>query len=85
MHYYKSKRPALLGDDKPDEPSTLVRVVTDPSVKLAAGAAATYHGYKRTGSILWALAYGVLGKMVPAVVIPVAVAQGFGKAKGGGS
>lgn len=89
-HYYKSKSPLLLGDvpvtaiDKAaDKGFSLTTAIESPGIKLAAGAAATYHGYCRTGSIVWALVYGLLGKWKPQIVIPVAVAQGFGKRKGG--
>jgi len=51
------------------------------TVKTAAGIALVYHGYKRTGSLLWALFYGAAGKYIPLVAVPVAVAQGFGKTK----
>jgi hypothetical protein len=44
-------------------------------------AAMIYHGYRRTGSILWALLYGLAGKEVPAVALPIAIAQGFGQRK----
>lgn len=50
-------------------------------IKTAAAAALVYHGYKRTGSLLWALFYGIAGRTVPVVAVPVAVAQGFGKKK----
>lgn len=57
--------------------------LTTPSVKTGAALALTYHGYKRTGSILWALAYGMLGRTLPLVGVPIALAQGFGKKKEG--
>jgi hypothetical protein len=44
-------------------------------------AGAVYHGYKRTGSVGWAILYGALGSLVPYVAVPVMVAQGFGKPK----
>lgn len=47
--------------------------------KTAAAIGLTYHGYRRTGSLLWALVYGALGKYEPVIAIPVAFAQGFGK------
>lgn len=61
----------------------LKEALTQPSVKTAAGIALTYHGYKRTGSIAWALVYGLIGKTVPLVGVPIALAQGFGKRKEG--
>lgn len=51
-----------------------------PTRKIGA-LAATYHGYKRSGSVGWALLWGVLGAAAPLVTNTVAVAQGFGKAK----
>jgi hypothetical protein len=43
--------------------------------------AMVYHGYRRTGSILWALLYGLAGKEIPTVALPIALAQGFGQRK----
>lgn len=48
---------------------------------LTTGAAGAYHGYKRTGSAGWAVAYAALGLFFPIIVAPVMVAQGFGKRK----
>lgn len=45
--------------------------------------ALAYHGYRRNNSIGWALVWGVFGSMVWPVTVPVAIAQGFGKRKGG--
>ena len=43
-------------------------------------AASTYHGYKRnSGSLGWALGWGVLGGLFPIITPAVALAQGFGK------
>ena len=56
-------------------------VVHSDGVKLAAGIALTYHGYKRTGSLVWALVYGLAGKLLPTVAVPVSLAQGFGQKK----
>jgi hypothetical protein len=55
--------------------------INSDGVKTASAVALTYHGYKRTGSVLWALFYGAMGKWVPAVAVPVALAQGFGAKK----
>lgn len=38
-----------------------------------------YHGYKRNGSVAWALWWAFAGAAVPVVTLPVAVAQGFGE------
>lgn len=53
---------------------------SDP-VSTAAAAALVYHGYRRTGSILWALLYGVAGKVFPIEAVPIALAQGFAQKK----
>lgn len=83
-HYHKTNRRPLLGDDTvPAEPVKIGDIVNSPNVKIASGIALTYHGYRRTKSILWALVYGMLGKWKPAIAVPVAVAQGYGKPKNG--
>jgi len=38
-----------------------------------------YHGYKRNDSVGWAIGWGLLGGMFPIFVVPIAVAQGYGK------
>jgi hypothetical protein len=81
--YQKSKKRALLGDDTPT--TSLRDTLTSDTVKTASGIALTYHGYRRTGSIFWALLYGLAGRSVPVIAVPLAAAQGFGKHKGGGS
>lgn len=58
-------------------------LVTSPAVKTASGVALVYHGYKRTGSVVWALLYGLAGRTVPVVAVPVAMAQGFATKKAG--
>jgi hypothetical protein len=72
-----------------DAPTTAMTTTTplrdainSDTVKTAAAVALTYHGYKRTGSIVWALLYGVMGRWVPAVAVPISIAQGFGEKKG---
>ena len=42
-----------------------------------------YHGYRRTGSLGWTLAWAILGGLFPIITIPVAFAQGFGKPAAG--
>jgi hypothetical protein len=54
-------------------------IATSPSVKTASAIALTFHGYRRTGSILWAMFYGLAGRLVPVVAVPISVAQGFGQ------
>jgi hypothetical protein len=49
---------------------------------FASMVALTYHGYKRgRGSVGSALLWGLLGGVVWPITLPIAVAQGFGKAK----
>lgn len=72
-----------LGDPDGDS-STTERLSQSPAyqvlgmVGMGAGA---YHGYKRNNSVGWAVVWGLLGSMVPIIVLPVALAQGFGKPK----
>lgn len=70
-----------LGDTAVPVASTtsLRDVVNSDSVSTGAMLALTYHGYKRTGSLVWALIYGLAGRWVPVVAVPVALAQGFGE------
>src|SRR6185503_2917091 len=49
---------------------------------LAGTALGAYHGYKRNNSIGWSLWWGLMGGMFPIVVVPLALAQGFGKRVG---
>lgn len=58
---------------------TLHQVINSSSVRTASAIALTFHGYRRTGSILWALFYGLAGRAVPVVAVPISVAQGFGQ------
>ncbi len=62
--------------------SGVLAVINEPVVKTGVAVALTYHGYKRTGSILWALIYGALGRIAPLTSGVIAVAQGFGQRKG---
>lgn len=48
---------------------------------LAGGAAGAYHGYKRTGSWGSAVGWSLGGSILPVVVVPVMLAQGFAKPK----
>lgn len=48
-------------------------------IGIAGTALGAYHGYKRNGSVAWAVVWGLAGGAVPIVTIPVAVAQGFGE------
>jgi hypothetical protein len=71
---------SLRGDD---DGSSLRSALTSSTATTAAAVALTYHGYKRTGSLVWAAIYGLAGKAAPLFAVPVALAQGFGKAKQG--
>jgi hypothetical protein len=79
VSYFRDTRtPQRLGDDA--DAST--PVLEQPVVKTALALAYTYHGYKRTGSIAWALAYLLAGKVAPVVTGAVVLAQGYGAKKG---
>ncbi len=65
----------------PTSSETLSEFINSPSVSTGAAMTLTYHGYKRTGSIFWALMYGVLGYWKPVVMVPIALAQGYGEKK----
>lgn len=52
-------------------------------VPLAIAGAAAYHGYKRTNSVGWAVGWFLLARLSPVITGAVAIAQGFGKRKGG--
>lgn len=80
---YNAGSPYRLGDDAAPAPaSSLSDIINSGNVSTAAAVAMTYHGYKRTGSLIWALIYGAAGKWFPLEAVPVAVAQGFGAKKG---
>lgn len=38
-----------------------------------------YHGYRRTGSVGWAIAWAILGGLFPIITLPIAYAQGFAR------
>ena len=58
---------------------TVTDLVKSDAVTTGAAIACVYHGYRRTGSLIWALIWGVAGKKLPVVAVPVALAQGFAK------
>ncbi len=78
--YHKSAGPRLLGDDAAEDKTP---VLEQPLVRAGLTGAGIYHGYKRTGSIVWALIYGLAARTVPVVTGAIVVAQGFGDKKGG--
>lgn len=54
------------------------------AVNIGALGALTYHGYRRNrGSWGWGLTWGLLGGLIWPITGAVALAQGFGKPKGG--
>lgn len=55
--------------------------INSEPVSTAAAIALTYHGYRRTGSLIWALVYGAVGKWKPVYAVPVALAQGYAQKK----
>jgi hypothetical protein len=69
-----------VGDDSV-QPFNLREAITSEPVKTASAIALTYHGYRRTGSIVWALVYGLMGRWIPVVSVPIALAQGYGEKK----
>lgn len=73
----------MLGDTQPTTTPTfsLPEAVDSQTVKTGAMVALTYHGYRRTGSLFWALVYGLAGRWKPVIAVPVAIAQGFGEKK----
>lgn len=40
-----------------------------------------YHGYRRNDSVGWAIGWGLMTAAFPVIMIPIALAQGFGKPK----
>lgn len=80
-----ANRLTAIGDDGSAAAATskpsLSSVINSSSVKTAAGVTLMWHGYKRTGSIIAALLYGLAGRTVPAIAVPIAVAQGLGQKK----
>jgi hypothetical protein len=71
-----------MGDAAPaDQPFSLRDTINGSNVSTGVAIALTYHGYARTGSIVWALLYGLAGKWFPIEAAPVAIAQGFGQKK----
>jgi hypothetical protein len=65
----------------PAKPPSLRDAIDSEPVSTAAAIALTYHGYRRTGSLFWALVYGALGRWKPAIAVPISIAQGYGQRK----
>ena len=71
---------AVGATDPTATPTTSVSdVIASDTFKTAATIALAYHGYRRTGSLLWTLVYAGFGRYEPVIALPVAFAQGFGK------
>ena len=84
MSYAKTVNQALGADATATAPTvkeTLHDALDSEPVATVSAIAMTYHGYKRTGSLIWALIYGAAGKWFPIETVPLAFAQGFGKKK----
>jgi hypothetical protein len=79
VQYY----PNLGADDAaaalPPEPSSWMRLAAVAGPVFAG--LGIYHGYRRNDSIGWALGWGLMTAAFPIIMIPVALAQGFGKPK----
>jgi hypothetical protein len=84
-YWYAPGLTVSLGDDvappQSSPPFNLRHALTSEPVKTAAAIALTYHGYRRTGSIVWALLYGLAGRLVPVAAVPISLAQGYGQKK----
>lgn len=92
---YLSKRNGVvyesMGDDSVPAPApapattppdfNLRDTLNGPTFSTGAAIALTYHGYRRTNSLLWALFYGAMGKWFPIEAVPISIAQGFGQKK----
>lgn len=77
MSYFKKP---LAGDNEIMD--TYGKVVD--TVRPVSTVAMAYHGYKRTKSAGWALAWAAFGAVMPLIAPAIAVAEGFGKPKSGG-
>lgn len=52
------------------------------AVMAVSSAAGAWHGYRRNGSVGWALAWAAFGAAAPVLSTVIAAAQGFGRRKG---
>jgi len=69
-----------LGAITEEQKQKLIASASSPWRMLAIGALA-YHGYKRNGSVGWAIGWALIGGLSPIIGGAVAIAQGFGKPK----
>ena len=60
---------------------SLADVLDSAPVKTTGMALGVYHGYRRTGSLWWALIYGAIGHWKPVIGTAIALGQGFGEEK----
>lgn len=60
-----------------------VAAVAYSALSVAGTVTGAYHGYRRNKSVGWAIGWAILGSIFPIITIPVSLAQGFGKPKGG--
>lgn len=51
------------------------------AILAASAAASAYHGYRRDGSIGWAVVWGLCGLFLPVVTPAVALLQGYAEPK----
>jgi len=82
MAYLTNGRGGFGADADPKSTTPIHDLVDSELVRTGATAAMAYHGYKRTGSLAWALVYALAGRWFPLESVPIAVAQGFGVKKG---
>ena len=78
MSYFKKP---LSADDS--SITDTIGTVTD-AVRPISSVAMAYHGYKRTKSAGWALAWAAFGAVAPLIAPAIAYAEGFAKPKSGG-
>jgi hypothetical protein len=49
------------------------------TLQITGAALGAWHGYRRNGSVGWAVAWGLAGAAVPPITLPIAFAQGLGR------
>lgn len=72
---------AISGLGAPD--AAPITLASTPSwvrtLAMIGAAASAYHGYKRNGSVGWAVGWAFFGSVAPVLALPIALAQGFGE------
>lgn len=71
--------PATTSSDLATHASVGTGVYVLAAASTVGAVACTFHGYRRTGSLGWALMWGLCGSLFPFIAAPVALAQGFGE------